>query len=86
MIKPKLEYAEVIWSPHKKKYVLKLERMQRISTILFKIRLKEMHITTLKERRERGNLITIHKLIDNVEETNRKDLILRRKGEVRNLS
>ena len=32
MIRPKLEYAEVIWSPHKKKHVLKLERIQRIAT------------------------------------------------------
>ena len=30
MIKPKLEYAEVIWSPYKKKHVLKLERLQKI--------------------------------------------------------
>ena len=29
MIIPKLDYAEVIWTPHKKKYRLKLERIQR---------------------------------------------------------
>ena len=44
-----------------------------------------MHLTTLKERRERGDLITIYKLMNNLEETDRKDLILRRKGEARNL-
>ena len=32
MIRPKLEYAEVLWSPHKKKNLLKLERIQRIAT------------------------------------------------------
>ena len=32
MIRPKLEYAEVIWSPYKKKHVLKLEIIQRIVT------------------------------------------------------
>ena len=32
MIKPKLEYAEVIRSPHKIKHLLKLERIQRIAT------------------------------------------------------
>ena len=61
LIRPKLEYAEVIWSPHMKKHVLKLERIQRIATkmvpeledITYEERLKEMHLTTLKERRER---------------------------------
>ena len=32
MIIQKLEYAKVIWSPHKKKHVLKFERIQRIVT------------------------------------------------------
>ena len=47
-------------------------------------KLKEMHLTTLKERRKRGDLITIYKLMNTLEETDRKDLILRRKGEARN--
>ena len=59
MIRPKLEYAEVIWSPHKEKHVLKLERIQRIASkmlpelkdLTYEERLKEMHLTTLKERR-----------------------------------
>ena len=42
-----------------------------------------MHLTTLKERRERGDLITI--LMNHLEETDRKELILRTKGEARNL-
>ena len=32
-------------------------------------RLKEMHLTTLEERRESGDLITIYKLMKNIEET-----------------
>ena len=32
MIRPKLEYAEVISFPHKKKHVLKLGEIQRIAT------------------------------------------------------
>ena len=93
VIRPKLEYAEVIWSPLKKKHVLKLERIQKIATKMvpeledlpYEERLKEMHLTALKERRERGDLITIYKFMNNLEETDRKDLILRRKGEDRNL-
>ena len=73
--------------------MLKLERIQRIATkmvpeledLTYEERLKEMHLTTLKERRERGDLITIYKLMNNLEETDRKDLILRRKGEARHL-
>ena len=30
-IRPKLEYAEVIWSTHKERHVLKLERIERIA-------------------------------------------------------
>ena len=94
MIRPELEYVEVIWSTYKKKHVLKLERIQRIATKMVQEleglpqeeRLKEMHLITLKERRERGDLIiTIYKLMNNLEETDREDLILRRKGEAGNL-
>ena len=81
MIKPKLEYAEIIWFSHKKKHVLKFERIQRIATkmvpeledLTYEERLKEMHLTTLKERRrERGDLITIYKLMNNLEEKTEK--------------
>ena len=63
MIKQKLEYAEVICSPHKKKNVLKLEWIQRIATkmvpdlevLIYEERSKAMHLTTQEERRERGD-------------------------------
>ena len=50
IIRPKLEYAEVIWSLHKKNHVLRLERIQRIATkmvpeledLTYEERLKEM--------------------------------------------
>ena len=56
-----------------------------LEDLTYEERLKEMHLTTLKERRENGDLITIYKLMNNLEEIDRKDLILRRKGETRNL-
>ena len=72
--------------------MLKLEKIQRIATkmmpeldyLLYEERLKEMHLTTLKKRRE-GDLITIYKLMNKLKETDRKYLILRRKGEARNM-
>ena len=39
-------------------------------------RSKEMHLTTQKERRKRGDLISINKLMNNLEEIDRKNLIL----------
>ena len=57
--------------------MLKLERIQRISTKIVPVledlideRLKEMNLKKLKERREMEDLITIHKLMKNSEETN----------------
>ena len=75
------------------RHVLKLERIQRIATnmvpeledLTYEERLKEIHLTILKERRERGDLITLYKLMNNLEETDRKVLILRKKGEAKNL-
>ena len=54
--------------PAQEKHVLKLERIQRIATKMvpeledttYEERLREIHLTTLKERRERGDLITIY--------------------------
>ena len=55
--------------PTHKEQMLKLERIQRITTkivpdlqdLTYEERLKEMHLKTLKERRQRGCLITIYK-------------------------
>ena len=53
--------------------------------LTYEERIKEIYLTTLKERRERCDLTIIYKLMNNVEETDRNDLILRRKGEARYL-
>ena len=68
-------------------------RIQRIATKMlpelkdlpYEERLKEMHLTTQRKKREIGDLITIYKLMSNLEETDRKNLIMKRKGEARNL-
>ena len=57
----------------------KLERLQRIATkmvpemreLTYEERLKEIKLPTLEERRERGDLITIYKLVNGLEKTDR---------------
>ena len=92
MVRPKLEYAAVVWAPHKKKDIRKLERIQRAATKMvpelkdmeYEKRLEEMRLPTLQERRERGDLITMYKLVNGIEKVDREDLVTRvNSGEVR---
>ena len=61
MIRPKFKSAEVILSPHKKKHLLKLERIYKIRTkiipglehLTYYIRFKKMELTILKDE-QRG--------------------------------
>ena len=60
MIRPRLEYAALLWSPHLKKDVRKLERIQRAATKIphsleehsYEDRLERLGLTTLERRRE----------------------------------
>ena len=56
-----------------------------LEVLKYEERLKEMQLSTFKERRERGELITIHMLMNNLEEINRKNVIFIRKRETANL-
>lgn len=68
MIRSKLEHAEVVLFPHKKKQIRKLDRILRIATKLvtelrestYEERLKEMHLMKLEEDKGREDLITIY--------------------------
>ena len=88
MIRPRLEYAATVWSPHLRKHVMKLERVQRAATrmvpelanLQYEERLKELNLPTLEERRERGDLIALHKLVNEIDEVDREDFVLRVDG------
>ena len=84
MIRPRLEYAAVVWSPHKKKDVTKIERIQRAATkmvpelkdLTYEERLKEMELPTLQARRERGDLITMYKIVNRIDKVDKQDLVV----------
>ena len=90
MIRPTLEYAAVVWSPHNKKNIRKLERVQRAATkmapelkdLKYEERLREMDITTLERRRERGDLINVYRMVHGMDKTG-EDLLKRDTGVTR---
>ena len=81
IIRPQLEYGATIWSPHHKKYIRKIESIQRVATkmvislerLTYDERLQRLGLPTLEERRERGDLITVYKHMTGMEKLDRED-------------
>ena len=80
MVRPHLKYAVQGWSPYFKKDIFAIEQVQRRATRLiselnpltYEDRLKLLQLTTLEDKRIRGDLIKVYKLIhgiDNVDHT-----------------
>jgi hypothetical protein len=73
-IRPHLEYAVAAWCPYAKKDIVILERVQRRATKLvrsikhfkYEDRLAVLGLTTLKQRRERGDLIEYYKITNGI--------------------
>ena len=91
MIRPKLEYAVVVWAPHLKKHINKLEKVQRAATRLvpelrvlsYEERLAILGLTTLEKRRERGDMIMMYKCTRGLEKVDRENFIVRDDGRTR---
>ncbi|MPC10806.1 hypothetical protein E2C01_003447 [Portunus trituberculatus] len=84
MIHPKLEYTAVVWSPSSIKDIRTLEQIQKIVTkmvpelkdLTYEERLKEIGLPTLQDRREKGDLITMYKIVNGIEKIDKEDLVL----------
>ena len=71
MIRTHMEYAVQSWSPHLAKDIILLEKVQRRATKLvhslrdepYEERKQDLGLTSLAERRERGDLIQVFKII-----------------------
>ena len=91
LVRPRLEYAQVVWSPHLKKHIHKLERVQRAATRMvpslrglpYEERLKKMGLPTLEARRERGDMIMMYRCVRGFEKIDRDDFITRDDGRTR---
>ena len=83
MLRPKVEYGQVVWSPHLKKHVSKLERVQRTATkmipglenLSYEERLDRLDMVTLEERRYRGDVIQLYKIVRGVETVDNENYI-----------
>ncbi len=66
-IRPTLEYAAVVWNPHLKKHVKKLQKVQRVATrwvpnlrdLSYRERLDKLQLPILEEKRKKGDMITL---------------------------
>lgn len=75
-VRPHMEYAVQAWSPFLRKDIEALERVQRRATKLvpeirnlsYENRLQRLNLTTLEERRKRGDLIETYKIITGLED------------------
>ncbi len=74
LVRPHIEYAHQVWSPHKKMDIDTIENMQRRATKLipgmdnlsYIERLKKLKLPTLSYRRTRGDMIEVFKLLNNM--------------------
>ena len=71
LVRPKLEYCVQVWRPYLKKDIDKIERVQQRATKMIKNcknlsyedRLRKTELTTLEDRRTRGDLIEAFKMM-----------------------
>lgn len=73
LVRPHLEYAHAIWSPHLMKDIELVENVQRrarkmipeLSKLSYEERLQKLNLPTLSYRRVRGDMIEVYKLLTN---------------------
>ena len=73
LVRPQLEYAVQVWNPHLNKDISSIEGVQRRATKIISVlrhlsyedRLEKLSLTSLEDRRMRGDLIEQFKIVKN---------------------
>ena len=76
MVRPILEYGNIIWHPYYKRQSIAIEKVQRRATRLipelryldYKSRLAALKLPSLKYRRFRGDMIQVYKLTNSIDD------------------
>ena len=76
IVRPHLEYGNIIWYPKLIKQSVAIERIQRratkmipkLSKLPYKNRLESLKLPSLKSRRVRGDLIQTYKIFNNIDD------------------
>ena len=82
LVRPHLEYGNVIWHPNLKRQSISLEKVQKRATKMVKEcknmtysqRLKYLNLPSLKGRRLRGDLIQTYKILKNIDDIDSENL------------
>jgi hypothetical protein len=85
LVRPHIEYANVVWAPYLKKHINAIENVQRRATKLvpgmrnlpYHVRLQKLKLPTLVFRRLRGDMIELYKILSNKYDQVTADLIER---------
>ena len=82
LIRPIVEYSNVIWTPHLKKHINMIGGIQRratrmiptLSNLSYPERLDKLNLFSLSYRRRRGDLIQVYKIMHSIDNIRYQDL------------
>lgn len=92
LVRPILEYCNLIWFPHLRRHNIMIERIQRRATKLiselemlsYTERLRALKLDTLYFRRRRADLIQVYRIINKLDHINFEDFFEFDTGRTRN--